>query len=437
MTETVEMHSRAAANEFRDEWPEAVTGRYDRRHKTVELVDDVGDRPRQEAAARREAPDGPGQMELSDHERDRIDFSSGRANVPWARSIKALAAEAGVDDWTSHVDPTLTVDEHREVFEEVGGGTSRGPGGDPSTIEAYLDEECDHARGACKRGNPDACEHLKTTCGLDPEHVDDLMPAVATDGGVQKVTYEDLDGSLKGALDRSWTGYQEGIRRINHLLQDLRDELRATEQAAAAIGAIEERVEDLNTDVFEVLRDQHTDLESLAEAHAGDEFHRAADVELAEREPTRPEVLPEGPDDPLREVPEEVPRYSGGRTLDTSQDPEEPPDGETSGTSSGSGWDPSQPFGVESFTFTDAVDTIRGGLQWGATVDGDELVNYAEERGIDGPADPLRAPEVREAIRSARPASTVEEAIEAEAASEPNAEELKQAVIAYAREQHE
>jgi len=68
-----------------------------------------------------------GQVALTDEERERIDFSE--TNVPAARSAKAIAVGKGVDDFTSYFDPTLTVDEHRQVFEDAkreGGGPRGG-----------------------------------------------------------------------------------------------------------------------------------------------------------------------------------------------------------------------------------------------------------------------------------------------------------------------
>ena len=56
-----------------------------------------------------------GQMGLSAVEKAQIDFD--RTNTFHARSVKAIAVGNGVDDWIAKYDHSLTVDEHREMFE--------------------------------------------------------------------------------------------------------------------------------------------------------------------------------------------------------------------------------------------------------------------------------------------------------------------------------
>lgn len=67
--------------------------------------------------SRGEQNNSTGQVPLSDHEREEIDFSNARASVPHARAVKAIAREQGIDDWLAHYDPTPEVDEHRSTFE--------------------------------------------------------------------------------------------------------------------------------------------------------------------------------------------------------------------------------------------------------------------------------------------------------------------------------
>jgi hypothetical protein len=47
---------------------------------------------------------------------ERIDFDKPRANVLHARSVKALAAEMGVDDWTFYYDGMLSPRRRRCVW---------------------------------------------------------------------------------------------------------------------------------------------------------------------------------------------------------------------------------------------------------------------------------------------------------------------------------
>lgn len=56
-----------------------------------------------------------GQVELSQRERSRLDFSD--TNVFHARSCKGIALDFEVNDWISYYDTTLTVDEHYDVYE--------------------------------------------------------------------------------------------------------------------------------------------------------------------------------------------------------------------------------------------------------------------------------------------------------------------------------
>ncbi|MFC6785171.1 hypothetical protein ACFQFH_19630 [Halobaculum halobium] len=190
MSEAVEFGSKAAADRAREEHADLVCPvDDDKRMRTVHFVSDTPDtlldRLRAEAdegTAQREDR-GPGQVDLTDAERGRLDFSKGRANVLWARSIKGLAARHGVSDWTSYVDPTLTVDEHREVMENAGqeGGGARA---DPDQRDADREanaaateqaEGCNHARGHCEHGDPDACEFLQEACGYSEAEVSDLL----------------------------------------------------------------------------------------------------------------------------------------------------------------------------------------------------------------------------------------------------------------------
>lgn len=278
MSYEIEFGTMAEANDVREEYDELLCPvDDDRRRKTVAFVSDVDDHLLQElqtraAAGRAERQGGGGQVSLTDSERDRIDFSADRASVPWARSIKGIARAAGVDDWTAFVDPTLTVDEHREVMERAARDESGARMDAERTDEQRAADlqaqagggDCEHARGHCEHGDPDACEFLREECGLDE---DDVGVLLEEDGSA--TTYRDLDGATKGALSRAWQGYKVGVRRLPGILDDLSEELRETERAAAAIRAIESGIEDESTGEFEALRGHHERLGDLADEHAG------------------------------------------------------------------------------------------------------------------------------------------------------------------------
>jgi hypothetical protein len=118
MSVTVEFGSKAAADQYRDDHEEYICPvDDDRRLKTVAFVGDTPewllDQARLDAEeGRAERAASAGQATLTEAERDDIDFSKGRANVPHARAVKGIAADHGVDDWLAYYDPSLTVDEH-------------------------------------------------------------------------------------------------------------------------------------------------------------------------------------------------------------------------------------------------------------------------------------------------------------------------------------
>lgn len=316
----IEFGTKSEADTVREDYADLVCPLDDdRRRRTVAFVEDVDDETRRElemraAAGRGDRQAGPGQIELTDDERDRLDFSV--VDVPTARSVKGIALDAGVDDWTAHLDPTLTVDEHREVMERAA-RDERGTRLDEqetdeqraARLEAQQDaSECNHARGACEHGNPEACEFLGERCGADEEEIATLLDYA------DAVPYDELDGETKGALSRAWSGYTIGVRRLSALLDDVHEELRRTEQAAGAIRALEEGISDADTGELEALAGHHRTLAALARQHP-DATHgqrgsdAPTDEQLRERRPATERPMPPGqPSRPLDEMPATDPR---------------------------------------------------------------------------------------------------------------------------------
>lgn len=100
MSTSVGFASKATADSYREDHGEYLCSDDDARKKTVvfasDVPDDVLERAELEALDERgESEAGAGQVQLTDAERDRIDFSAGRASVPHARSAKAIAADSG------------------------------------------------------------------------------------------------------------------------------------------------------------------------------------------------------------------------------------------------------------------------------------------------------------------------------------------------------
>lgn len=119
--EVIDADSKLAADEIREQWPDAVVPEDDGRRKRVTVSGDVRDEWLWEMERLGTVDDPPsyGQRRLTDYERLRIDFTE--TNVFHARSCKAIACGLDVDDWLAHYDPKLTVDEHHEVYERAAG----------------------------------------------------------------------------------------------------------------------------------------------------------------------------------------------------------------------------------------------------------------------------------------------------------------------------
>lgn len=101
MSTSVEYGSKAAADAAREEWADYVCPvDDDKRLKTVAYVSDVPDNVMSQIRAdadedRAARDDTTGQVNLTDAEKKRIDFSRGKANIPWARSIRGATRRAG------------------------------------------------------------------------------------------------------------------------------------------------------------------------------------------------------------------------------------------------------------------------------------------------------------------------------------------------------
>ncbi|WP_436924969.1 hypothetical protein [Halosimplex amylolyticum] len=261
---TIEFGTKTAADAIRDEYADHLCSDDDRRLKEVVFASDtpdhVIDQAHQQALdSRSEREGGSGQVPLSDHERGEIDFSEGRASVPHARSVKGIAADEGVSDWLAHYDPTLTVDEHREVMERAGreGGGRRREDSETATEKAgraarrSQDEGCDHARGHCENGDPEACEFLTDACGYAKDEVSHLLDETGEETTTEQQELVRVGGgdfpemevspSTAGALSRSWQGYRGAVSRLGTELADVREAVINARQAMQVINAIRER----------------------------------------------------------------------------------------------------------------------------------------------------------------------------------------------------
>jgi len=176
---------------WREKLPDdATTDQYDRRHTTVEVREDAVDadtidRMTAEAAETHAERDGVGQDALTDAEAERVaekpDYTPQDRFA--ARRAKAIARDVGVDDWITPFDPTLTAGEQREIYEgfredETGDRVDSEDEALSLLADAHRTaqaEECDHAEGHCRNGDPEACEFLIEECGYEPADVRELV----------------------------------------------------------------------------------------------------------------------------------------------------------------------------------------------------------------------------------------------------------------------
>jgi len=248
MSFSIEFGTKDQADEIREGYDDYVCPvDDDRRLKEVAFVDATPTQVEQDletlaAADRAQRQGSGGQIPLSDGERNRIDFSKPGVNVPKYRAIKGIADSEGVDDWLAYADSTLTVDEHRDVMEEAAreerGQRMDAERTDEQRAADLLEQrgggDCDHARGHCAHGDPDACEFLQEECGLDEDEVATLLDQPDD----QDAGENELDGPALGALKRSWQGYKGAISELDELLDDVVDEWEQAQRAARAINSI-------------------------------------------------------------------------------------------------------------------------------------------------------------------------------------------------------
>jgi len=273
----IEFGTKATADSYREEHEEFLCSEDDARLKTVRFSSDAPEWLIEQAQleameSRGEQNNSTGQVPLSDHERGDIDFSKTRASVPHARAVKAIAREQGIDDWLAHYDPALGVDEHRSTFEEITpSGGRRLDSHEEREAQRRRDaartaqgEQCDHARGHCENGDPDACEFLRDACGFDQDEIESFL-----DPDEPKDADQEITGKAAGALSRSWGGYQAAVGRLDSALDEVHESWRHAQQAGKAINAI--RGEHGQDPIhFEALEEAQAQLADLVRKAAAD-----------------------------------------------------------------------------------------------------------------------------------------------------------------------
>jgi len=187
-TTNAEFASRIVANEVRDK----LVDRYgedildpvdDRRTNVVRVAEDAPRAARrlaeQEARDDRERAETVGQAELTDAEKDRLDFSE--RPIFHARASKAVIQDAGVDDWTSIYDPEVS---DPAAFEEIAEDNRESISGDRLDNDtenvSISREEADsrlerRAIDAAEDGVDEAADQLREEFGYTDEQVQELQ----------------------------------------------------------------------------------------------------------------------------------------------------------------------------------------------------------------------------------------------------------------------
>lgn len=312
---TVEFGSKAVADAVREEYADHLCSDDDRRLKTVTFASDTPDVVLEQA--RIEAADSRGDhvdtvtADLSQAERDRISdlggFDRTTTTKNWERARGVFQREGLIDQWNDALPALVDYDDPIEGAEEwieraqrsdAERGTQSASGGVRDVGDEDVRQErraadaaamaatgrCDHARGHCEHGDPEACEFLQGHCGFDEEDVEQLLLADAD------AESDDLPGQARGALKRAWQGYKGASTALAGALDDAREQWRNAQQAARAINGIREahgqdRLE------FDNLVDGHQALSELAREAAADchECH-GLDVVPADQQATDDDV---------------------------------------------------------------------------------------------------------------------------------------------------
>jgi len=289
VTPRVEFGTKAAADEARDEFTDYLCPDDDRRLKAVRLVSDapesVVDAVETQALESREANSRSHIIELSQSERNRISEAGGfdglATTFNWRSAKGSFAREGLSDQFRDAIGALADYDDPIEGAEEwiadareadATQGTQSASGGarddgeeDVQQAQRAVEasrtaqsEQCDHARGHCKSGDPEACEFLTDVCGYGEDEAERLLsgsvtPQTPDDEGddppeqTKLVTVGggdlpemDVTPEQATALSRSWQGYKGAVGSLERGLDDLREEVRNGRQAMRAINSIRE-----------------------------------------------------------------------------------------------------------------------------------------------------------------------------------------------------
>lgn len=186
-TTNAEFASRVVANEVRDDlvdrYDEDVLALSDDRRSTVVRI--AEDAPRaarrlaeQEARDDRDNARTVGQADLSDAEKERLDFAE--QGIFHAQASKAVIRDAGIDDWTSVYDPQVADPEQFREIAERNREQIQGDRLDAETDNVALSrEQADsqlekRAVDAAADGIDEAAEQLREEFGWTNQEIEAL-----------------------------------------------------------------------------------------------------------------------------------------------------------------------------------------------------------------------------------------------------------------------
>ena len=187
-TTEAEFASRVVANEVRDD----LLDRYgedvlalddDRRSTVVRVAEDApraaGRLAQQEAKDDRDRAKTFGQADLTDAEKDRLDFSE--RPIFHAKASKAVIQNAGVDDWTSVYDSQVEDPAAFEEIAEQNRDSIQGERLDNETVNVSISrEEADsrlerRAIAAAEDGVDEAADQLREEFGYTDSQIEELQ----------------------------------------------------------------------------------------------------------------------------------------------------------------------------------------------------------------------------------------------------------------------
>ena len=187
-TTEAEFASRVVANEVRDD----LVDRYgedvlalddDRRSTVVRVAEDApraaGRLAQQEAKDDRDRAKTFGQADLTDAEKDRLDFSE--RPIFHAKASKAVIQNAGIDDWTSVYDSQIEDPAAFEEIAEQNRDSIQGERLDNETVNVSISrEEADsrlerRAIDGAEDGVDEAADQLREEFGYTDSQIEELQ----------------------------------------------------------------------------------------------------------------------------------------------------------------------------------------------------------------------------------------------------------------------